>query len=209
MHHILQSSSVGRRLRLTCSDSWGLILEIGFVTKNPHKVKEVQSILGNIGVTIIHIPIEIQEIQTEDTNKIVRDKILKAFSLVGRPLFVEHTGLYIKSLNGFPGGLTQVFWDKLEADGFAELLGRLANTSVMAKTTIGFCDSKKINTFEGAIVGNIAHSPRGDRAFQWDCVFIPEGYRETFAELGSVKNEISMRKIAFDLFRDFLIAEHL
>lgn len=184
-------------------------MEIGFVTKNSHKAAEVQAMLGNIGVAIVHTPIEIHELQTEDTGKIVRDKVLKAFKAVGRPLFVEHTGLYIESLQGFPGGLTQVFWDKLKADSFTELFGCLENTSVTAKTVIGFCDSKKIYTFEGTIDGNIATAPRGDRAFQWDCVFVPKGYDETFAELGEVKNEISMRKRAFDRFREFLQAEFL
>ena len=82
-------------------------MEINFVTKNPHKAKEVESILGEIDVSIIHTPLTIHEIQTEDIKHIVRDKVLKAFNQVGRPVFIEHTGLYIDSLQGFPGGLTQ------------------------------------------------------------------------------------------------------
>ncbi|HEH9432743.1 TPA: hypothetical protein SIA29_003622 [Aeromonas sobria] len=184
-------------------------MEINFVTKNPYKVQEVQEILGKIGVSIVHAPLIIHEIQAEDIGYIVRDKVLKAFSQVGRPVFIEHTGLYINSLKGFPGGLTQVFWDKLEAEKFSELFGRLEDTSLTAKTVIAFCDAKKIYTFEGAIEGNISPEPRGNKSFQWDCVFIPRGYEETFAEMGEKKNEISMRKIAFDNFRDFLVREFI
>ena len=43
------------------------------------------------------------EIQTEDIQDIVRDKVLKAFNMIGRPVFIEHTGLYIK-------GLPQSWW---------------------------------------------------------------------------------------------------
>ncbi|MGI0115205.1 non-canonical purine NTP pyrophosphatase [Zooshikella sp. RANM57] len=180
-------------------------MEINFVTKNPHKAKEVQSILGNdIGVSIVHASLKIHEIQTEDINLIVRDKILKAFRQIGRPVFVEHTGLYIDSLQGFPGGLTQVFWDKLEAEKFCELLGKLSITSLTAKTVIAYCDAKKIYIFEGKVEGNIAPSPRGCKDFQWDCIFIPKGFHETFAEMGEKKNDISMRKLAFDKFREFL-----
>lgn len=182
-------------------------MEIRFVTKNPHKAKEVETILGDIGISIIHAPLIIHEIQTEDIYEIVRDKVLKAFNQIGRSVFIEHTGLYIDSLQGFPGGLTQVFWDKLEADKFSKLLGCLENTSLTAKTVIAYCDEKKIYTFEGAIEGKISPAPKGDRAFQWDCVFIPNGYSETFAELGEKKNEISMRKLAFDKFREFLLKE--
>lgn len=184
-------------------------MEIRFVTKNPHKAKEVETIIGDIGISIIHAPLTIHEIQTEDIYKIVRDKVLKAFNQIGRPVFIEHTGLYIDSLQEFPGGLTQVFWDKLEADKFSELLGGLENTSLTARTVIAYCDAKKIYTFEGAVEGKISPEPKGDRAFQWDCVFIPNGYTETFAELGEKKNEISMRKLAFDKFREFLLKEIL
>jgi len=184
-------------------------LEISFVTKNPHKAHEVEAILGNIGVSIIHAPLTIHEIQTEDIKHIVRDKILKAFHQVGRPVLIEHTGLYIDSLQGFPGGLTQVFWDKLKAEKFSELFGGLDNTSLTAKTVIAFCDAKKVHIFEGSIEGNIAPEPRGNRGFQWDCVFVPKGFDETFAEMGKKKNEISMRKLAFAQFREFLVEEIL
>lgn len=180
-------------------------MEIRFVTKNPLKAKEVESILGNVGVKIIPVSLKIHEIQTESIEDIVRDKVLKAFNMVGKPLFIEHTGLYIDSLEGFPGGLTQVFWDKLKADKFSQLFGQLEDDILTAKTVIAYCDAKKIYTFEGEIKGRVAPEPRGPRDFQWDPVFIPDGYDETFAEMGQRKSEISMRKIAFEKFRDFLL----
>jgi hypothetical protein len=66
-------------------------LEIRFVTKNPHKADEVKAILGDIDVSIIHSPLTIHEIQTENIEDIVRDKVLKAFNQIGRPVFIEHT----------------------------------------------------------------------------------------------------------------------
>lgn len=102
-----------------------------------------------------------------------------------------------------------MFWDKLKAEKFSELFGGLENTSLTAKTVIAFCDAKKVYTFEGSVEGNIAPEPRGNKSFQWDCVFIPKGFQETFAEMGDKKNEISMRKIAFDNFREFLVSEVL
>jgi XTP/dITP diphosphohydrolase len=151
-------------------------MEIRFVTKNPYKAKEVEAILGDIGVSIVDVHLKIHEIQTENIQDIVRDKVLKAFDKIGRQVFIEHTGLYINSLQGFPGGLTQVFWDKLEADKFSKLLGNLEDTSLTARTVIAYCDAKKIHIFEGAIDGNISPEPRGSRDFQWDCIFIPKGY---------------------------------
>jgi XTP/dITP diphosphohydrolase len=179
-------------------------MKIRFVSKNNFKVQEVQQILQDTGVEIVAARYSIDEIQTENVDTLVRDKLLKAFNIIGRPVFVEHTGLYIDSLNGFPGGLTQIFWDKLQADRFSTLFGSGENTSLVAKTIIGYCDSMKIHLFEGAIKGTISAEPRGNRDFQWDCVFIPEGSTETFAEMGDRKNDISMRRIAFDKFKQFL-----
>jgi XTP/dITP diphosphohydrolase len=142
-------------------------------------------------------------LQTEDPKLLVRDKALKAFEYLGEPLFVEHTGLYLDYLNGLPGGLTQIVWDRLEADRFAQLFGT-TDDKVLARTVIGYVDGKKCHFFEGEISGRISSQPRGPRGFQWDCVFVPEGFDKTFAELGDKKNEISMRKQALDKFAGFL-----
>ena len=45
---------------------------------------------------------------------------------------------------------------------------------------------------------------RGNRDFQWDCVFQPDTYDKTFAEMGEQKNTISMRKIALEKLRNYL-----
>jgi XTP/dITP diphosphohydrolase len=179
-------------------------VKVRFVTQNDFKVQEVQSMLATAGVEVVAAKHPIREIQTEDVIELVRDKILKAFKIVGRPVFVEHTGLYIESLNEFPGGLTQIFWDKLKADKFSALFGRGENTRLIAKTVIAYCDARKVHLFEGAVNGTISRDPKGCRDFQWDCVFIPDGFTETFAEMGAKKNDISMRRIAFDKFNLFL-----
>ncbi len=179
-------------------------LEIRFVSGNIRKLQEAAAILEPVGVRVLPLEIELEELQTEDATRLVKDKTLKAFAKVGRPLFVEHTGLYLGHLSQLPGGLTQIFWDKLEADRFAELFGCTADTSVTAKTMVGYTDAKQFFMFEGALKGKIAATPKGPRGFQWDCIFIPDGYDQTFAELGDKKNEISMRRLALDKFATFL-----
>lgn len=180
---------------------------LSFVTSNPFKVEEAAAILAPHEVSVHGLDIKIEELQTEDADHLVRDKLLKAFRLVGRPLFVEHTGLYLSHLNGLPGGLTQLFWDRLEAERFCELFGRTVDTSVTARTIIGYVDGRQRHTFKGEAAGHIPDSPRGPRDFQWDCCFIPDGQTETYAELGKErKNEISMRRLALEAFASFLKA---
>jgi len=178
-------------------------MKIYFVSNNELKLKEAKDILGSKS-NIEAIKLKIDEIQSENAEKIVYDKALKAFSKVKRPLFVEHTGLYVEDFGDLPGGLTQIVWDSLQADKFCDYFGNRSNTKATATTIIGYCDGMNIKVFKGSINGNISATPCGNRDFQWDCVFVPEGYKETFAELGDKKNKISMRKLALEMFSDYL-----
>jgi len=181
-------------------------MKIRFLSGNKHKLEEVRKILEPAGVEVLAVREKIEELQTEDVERLVRDKLSKAFALIGRPLFVEHTGLYLAGMNGLPAGLTQIFWDKLEADKFTALVQGLGDASVTAKTVLGYCDGRQIHIFSGEIHGMVSATPAGPRDFQWDCVFVPNGHTETFAEMGDRKNVISMRRRALDSFAEFLNA---
>ncbi len=174
-----------------------------FVSKNRFKHDEARHILAPLGITVEADHTEIQELQTVDTEALVRDKAVRAFEKIGRPLFVEHTGLYLDMLGGFPGGLTQIFWDTLKKERFASLFAS-DKCKVTAKTTIGFVDGSRVHLLEGEIVGRIVSPPRIDHGFQWDCVFVPEGETHSFSEMGERKNEISMRRKALAALRSHL-----
>jgi XTP/dITP diphosphohydrolase len=172
-------------------------LYLRFLTKNDHKFEEFRQLFVGTAYTIAKVLSPIEEIQTEDMETLVADKVIKAFDKIRRPVFVDHTGLQLESLDGFPGGLTEIFWERLKNERLAQLFG---NSPVTAVTLIGYCDGKSIRTFRGEVKGMIAPAPRGPAGFQWDPVFIPEGHSETFAELGRKKNDISMRRLAINRF---------
>jgi XTP/dITP diphosphohydrolase len=176
-------------------------MRIRFLSSNPLKIAEVEAILAPVGVAVVSVQRKIEELQTADVQTLVRDKCIKAFKQVGHRIFVEHTGLKLNSLNGFPDGLTQVFWDSIKAERFAQLFGSQKDNRVVAHTQSGYCDGRTIRHFQGEVSGTIPCEPRGDRSFQWDCVFMPDGHAETFAEMGEEKkNKISMRRIALNAF---------
>ena len=183
--------------------------QIRVLSKNPEKIREIKEILDSNDIEVISNKTKIEEIQTENVHHLIEDKALKAYKKIGRPLIVEHTGLYIDKINGLPGGLTQIFWDTLQADKFAEIFGASDKSSkAKAKTIVCYVDGKKFKTFEGEINGYIIDKPRGSKDFQWDCVFVPDDYDQTFAEMGhDKKNNISMRKIALSKFAEYLNKE--
>lgn len=175
-------------------------MKLRFMSGNEYKVAEVKRILTTSGVDIVPVSMKIEELQTEDVERLVRDKLTKAFEAIGRPLFVEHTGLYLSGLNGLPAGLTQIFWDKLEADRFVDLVAGLGDDGVIAETMIGYCDGYEVHLFRGTVEGTVPRVPAGVRDFQWDCVFVPRGHTETFAQMGTRKDDLSMRRRALDEF---------
>lgn len=177
------------------------VQKLRFVTRNDLKIGEAKTILERFNITVMPMHHEIEELQTPDIERLVRDKALKAFQRMGEPLFVEHTGLYLDYLQGLPGGLTKIFWDTLRAEKFSELFGQSDRNRVTARTVIGYIDGKRFRYFEGCITGTVASAPRGEKGFHWDSIFVPDGSDQTFAEMGEArKNEISMRRKALELF---------
>lgn len=173
-------------------------MHLRFLTKNEHKFAEFQKLFEGSKHQLIKEPLSIDEIQTEDMEALVKDKAVKAFSKIKRSIFVDHTGLQFDLLGGFPGGLTEIFWNKLQNKRLAEIIGQSPQPGVTATTYLAYCDGRKVHLFKGSIEGIVAKEPRGPEGFQWDPIFIPRGCSETFAEMGDRKNDISMRKLAVD-----------
>lgn len=59
--------------------------------------------------------------------------------------------------------------------------------------------------FDGACAGKILFEPRGQNGFGYDPLFMPDGFEQTFAELGeAVKNKSSHRAGALEKLKNYL-----
>jgi len=125
----------------------------------------------------------ITEVLSADLKVLVREKALTAYRRAPVCLFVEHGGLYIDALAGLPGTLVKVFCEQIKLAGLCALLPPLASRRATFRHMICYCDGKALSTFEGAIVGTIADSPRGAGGIHWDPVFIPDGESMTMGEM--------------------------
>ena len=116
-------------------------------------------------------------------------------------------GAFIDALNGFPGPLIKWMLKSVKQEGIYALCRDIHNMRAHAKTVIGYAHTDgNIHYFEGDTSGTIV-LPQGDGGFGWDQIFKPDGFEETFAEMGEeYKGEFSMRSIAFKQLRDFLNA---
>jgi XTP/dITP diphosphohydrolase len=179
-----------------------------FNTQNDYKFNEVKLLFKNTEIEILRQNKYIEEIQSFDFDKVATHKILQAFNFFGRPIFVEHTGLFIDALDGMPGPLTQLFCEKLQEDKICKIVASLGNAKAEAKTIIKYCDGKKIHTFEGKLAGEIAIEPKGEYKFQWGTIFIPKIWPEqskTYSEFSTDEiNKFSHRAKAFEKLISFL-----
>lgn len=82
------------------------------------------------------------------------------------------------------------------------LQGKIENASAVCSA-----DEFDLQTglFDGICEGRIGFAPRGHNGFGYDPLFVPDGFEQTFAELGEdVKNRLSHRAQALEKLKVFL-----
>jgi XTP/dITP diphosphohydrolase len=159
-----------------------MIKKLYFITSNKFKEEEVLRVFKDTGIELIIIDTTIQEVMHIDLEVIIKDKLLKAHSILGVPCVVEHGALHIDVLNRLPGGISKVIWDNVE-DRICNFIQKDEIRSATAKSIVGYCDGRKMFFFTGETKGKIATESKGSRKFQWDPIFIPDGSDLTYSEM--------------------------
>lgn len=181
--------------------------KITLVSSNKAKAGEVERILN---IPVETASIEIGEIQSMDLEKIALHKLNQAYDVLKKPVIIDDVSFSVEAWNGFPGPLIK--WILKAGDGpslLLKMLDKEKNRRATASLAIGFHDGRKPHLFIGEAKGVIGKEIRGDNGFGWDKVFIPDGYRQTFAEMEpSLKDSISHRGDALSKLSDFLKANY-
>ena len=87
-------------------------------------------------------------------------------------------------------------------------LGENNNRRARFRTIIALIQQGTVHEFEGIVTGEIIRERRGGEGFGYDPIFQPDGYDQTFAELGvEVKNQISHRARATQKLADYLLKQ--
>jgi XTP/dITP diphosphohydrolase len=162
--------------------------EIVFVTSNEGKFREAESILNKMGVRIVRRSLRIEEKRSESITEVARQSALMAYAELGKPLFVEDSGLFTQALDGFPGAYSAWVFSKIGNEGMLKLLegkGRGAEF----RACVAYADPEGVKTFEGLATGNIAECGRGTAGFGFDPIFIPGDSGRTCAEEPSLKKD--------------------
>lgn len=179
-------------------------------TRNQHKIVEIKDILGaDIDYLQIddYIAIDIREAgRTLVENSLTKARF--AFEVTGKPSLADDSGLFITALDNAPGVFSSRY-GKDDTDRIGRVLSELSgiqNREAAFRAVFVFYEAPELyHIFEGECRGEIIHEPRGSHGFGYDPIFIPRGYKRTFAQLGQkTKNRISHRARALKKFRRFL-----
>lgn len=170
--------------------------DLFFVSSNNHKYQEAKIILDSLGVNIGYLKSNLEEIQSNSIVTIAMAKARDAFSKFKKPVIVEDDGLFIDSIDGFPGPYSSYVFKTIETKGILNLLKN--NRKAKFVSIITYCDKTILQSFEGKLDGKISKIQKG-RGWGFDPIFIPNNSKKTFAELNN-KNELSHRYKALKKF---------
>jgi XTP/dITP diphosphohydrolase len=185
-------------------------MKLVLASKNRHKLVELQTILGQLGLEVvleseIGIDVDVEETGTTFTeNATLKAKAVMEAS--GLPAIADDSGLCVDWLQGAPGIYSARYGGvETDEDRYQLLLQNMRgalNRAAHFHASIVCCfPNGDTITAEGDCFGTVAYAPSGEGGFGYDPIFFVPEKRKTFSQLtAEEKNEISHRGVAL---RDF------
>ncbi len=193
---------------------------IVIATKNLGKIKEIKSFFQDIKSIkwltykdIKNFP-DVEE-GTDSFLENAKTKAKKISEFTGNITIADDSGLEVDLLKGKPGVISSIYAGRgaTDKENRLKLLEELSNYLSFEQRTARFICyivvwHPKIGMIcksEGICNGNIGFNEIGVNGFGYDCIFIPEGYTKTMAQLSEKeKNQISHRGKALKNLRECL-----
>ncbi len=182
-------------------------------SKNPHKLTELQRILGELGVEVVlesdvGVDLDVEETgETFEENSLLKAKAV--MEATGLPTIADDSGLCVTALNGAPGVYSARYGGD-DKGGYAHryelvleaLKGQLDRSAKFVSVVTACFPGGDVLTARGECPGTIAYAPQGDNGFGYDPVFFVPAMRKTFAQMTlEEKNSISHRGRALEKFK--------
>ena len=172
-------------------------MKLVFATNNEHKLSEIRAILGDEIEILSLKDIDCHEDIPETADTLEGNALQKAQYVVdhyGMSCFADDTGLEVEVLHGEPGVFSARYAgeghdSEANMDKLLKNLGQNNNRKAQFRTVIALLEVEggtiHQHLFEGVVKGEIIRERRGGAGFGYDPIFQPEGYTQTFAEMGS------------------------
>jgi XTP/dITP diphosphohydrolase len=181
--------------------------QLYFITGNKGKFEEAKKKFSNVDIDIIQKDIGYPEIQADSLEHVAifgAEDIHKRFD---KAFFLEDAGLFIDSLNGFPGVYSAFVFYRIGCAGILRLMEKFEKNQRKScfKSVIAYKEpGKKPVLFIGETKGIISKKSEGKNGFGYDPIFIPENESKTFAQMDIVeKNSFSHRGKSLNKLLDY------
>lgn len=161
-------------------------MKIIFATSSKSKFEMAKRLIDDNNITLVYKNFDFVEPRDIDVVPIVKAKAIQAWDRFKRPLVVNDSGIFIESLNGFPGTQVKFALQTIGLGGILALMRNYKNKRMSFKYAVAYADKGRIKTFEGEYTGSITNEMRGDKTDGWSefiRVFIPDGFEKTPAEM--------------------------
>jgi len=190
-------------------------MDLVLATKNAHKVGEIKKILNLAGVNFLSLKDFLSIPINESGRTLAENSLIKAsftYKMTNKPSLADDSGLFVDALDGRPGVVSSRY-GKDDPARIRRILDELADEKKRAASFkavfVYYHAPGQYEVFEGECRGRITKAAKGEHGFGYDPIFIPRGYRETFAELGpKVKDRISHRALALKKFKKYFLKNH-
>ncbi|TAN37262.1 MAG: XTP/dITP diphosphatase [Verrucomicrobia bacterium] len=189
------------------------VMKLIVATRNKHKLEEIHTILKGLNVEL-HSALDFPEIPdvVEDGDTFEANAIKKAVTLAratGCWALADDSGLEVDALGGAPGVYSAryagepVSYPANNEKLLRELAGQ-KNRRARFRCVMALSDPQgHAETVEGCCEGHIIEELRGTAGFGYDPLFVPDGFKQTFAEMpADQKNGISHRGRALDAAKE-------
>ena len=151
-----------------------------FVTSNEHKFKEIKASMDKAGLDLQWDRAHYTEIHADTTAEISLESARRLSERIKTAFFLEDTGLYIDSLNGFPGPYSSYVASTIGNEGILNLVAGKERKARFL-TVITYCKNGVFTQFDGILEGSISQRISGSHGSGFDPAFIPEGQDLTLA----------------------------
>jgi XTP/dITP diphosphohydrolase len=177
-------------------------MKLVFATNNPHKLQELNHLLGNSFELLSLADILCEDDIPENQPTIEGNAAEKSFYIWNKyhlNCFADDTGLEIDALNGEPGVYSARYAgeEKSAAKNIDLVLKRMSeikHRNARFKTVISLVIDGCEIQFEGLVDGKILEEKRGSTGFGYDPIFKPDESSLSFAEMTmDEKGKISHR----------------
>ena len=176
-----------------------------FITGNQSKADYLSR---QLGVTLQHQQMELDELQSTDLHVIVAHKLEQAYQRARRPVLVEDVSLVFSALGDLPGPYIKWFVEHAGDEACCRMLDGFSDRSAVIRCTFGYYDGSCMEFFDSELPGIISEMPRGTNGFGFDRFFIHIGQTITRAEMSQEENEhtYATQMKPFAKVRDFIQA---